>query len=231
MQRYPYEDEAFRAWCYRSFIVTVVLGFFLPPLFVCACIVHILLYPAYWHRDKLGHPSWVMAASLLPTTIAFTMMASYAAPRWLHTPTGLWTSLLAPVALWLPFLLYKPTKFKAVVLILGLAVVLMVYFADINGPRGQFLQDLDRIERGMAVEQVDRIMGDYSGWQFPAGSTQTFVNLNAGQHPQAVAAIGGEATLVGKRIYRHTIDGASNADRGIVIFENNRVMHVEFSPD
>jgi hypothetical protein len=80
--------------------------------------------------------------------------------------------------------------------------------------RKPFLRDLYSIKPGMTVAEAKRIMAGYKqGTGFPMpNSTQEF-------------------SLAGAIVFRHSDDGAFNADWGVVTIAGGKVVDVRFDPD
>jgi len=146
-------------------------------------------------------------------------------------------SVGASLLFWVPFLIYRPTKLKATLLIVCLVLALAVPIHVVTSSRGRFLRDLYSIQPGMTVEEVEAIMAGYiQGTGFPAnpyseGEEDELVDLGTGRRFHTVDTPEGEMEIVGSKVYRHSDDGAYNADWGIVEFEHGRVVSVSFSPD
>ncbi len=81
--------------------------------------------------------------------------------------------------------------------------------------RKPFLWALDSVKPGMTLTEVRQAMAGYmegTGWRYPG-------------------SVGGEISIQGAVVFRHSDDPQFNADFGIVYLANGRVTHVEFSPD
>ena len=105
-------------------------------------------------------------------------------------------------------------------LLLGIFVVAMVVLYKIPwSTRKPFLTALSRVRIGMTVEEVDRVMSAYikgSGIE-PVGRFGSDEN--------------GQLELSDAIIFRHSDDGAFNADWGLVRFKDGIVTDIEFVPD
>lgn len=107
------------------------------------------------------------------------------------------------------------------------------------GSRQPFLSDLSSVQPGMTRAQVKAIMGQYmqgTGW--PAnpfsssdGSTDSLTEIGSDSIYQTKNNAQGEMEIVDSLVYRHSDDGAYNADWGVIRFKNGRVVSVEFMPD
>ena len=117
------------------------------------------------------------------------------------------------------FLYNRPMRERLLILSLFLIVIFSIRFVDWNS-RKPFLKDLYSIQEGMTPAQVEQIMSDYrigGGSPFPDGP-ETELNEQGG-------------IVTGGITYLHTDEGWGNSDWGVVIFENGRVVQVEFLPD
>ncbi len=216
MQLHRYDAEAFKSWCLCSVVtlalpVPLILTDSWPLavlLVVLGCLLHLVLLPAYLYRRKLGHPSWVMVPSLLPASAVYPLLTGVMSPEVFHTPGRLVLTTMVPLLLWVPFLVYKASKFKATLLVAGLVPVIAIAALLTASSRGQFFRDLHRIQPGMTVVEADAAM--------------------AGYIQDTADAPDGQMKTAGAREYRHSEDGAYSADCGIVRFENDRVESVTF---
>jgi hypothetical protein len=102
------------------------------------------------------------------------------------------------------------------VVCLVLAALHLLPWSSRNG----FLKRLYSIKPGMTVEQARAVMAGYmegTGWP---------------PNPFAESGEpGGELTIAGALVFRHSNDGAYNSDWGIVHCPAGRVTRVEFSAD
>jgi hypothetical protein len=107
---------------------------------------------------------------------------------------------------------------RVLVLVAFVAAMGILYKIQWN-TRKPFLIDLSRVQIGMTAEEVDRVMGNYINGSGigPVGPFGADEN--------------GELKLSDKLIYRHSNDGAFNADWGVVELKNGRVSDVDFLPD
>lgn len=113
----------------------------------------------------------------------------------------------------------RPMREKVLILGFFLVIVFSVRFIDWNS-RKPFLKDLYSIQEGMTPAQVEQIMGDYmigGGSPFPDG-------------PKTELNEQGEI-VTGGVTYLHTDEGWGDSDWGVVIFENGRIVRIEFLPD
>ena len=117
------------------------------------------------------------------------------------------------------FLYDRPMREKLLILSLFLIVIFSIRFVDWNS-RKPFLKDLYSIQEGMTPAQVEQIMSDYR-----IGGGSPFLN-----GPETELNEQGEI-VTGGITYLHTDEGWGNSDWGVVIFENGRVVRVEFLPD
>ena len=88
----------------------------------------------------------------------------------------------------------------------------------------------------MALDEVETIMSGYlEGTGFPAnphasGQGKAMTDASTGQR-FGVKDVDGEMQILGAKVYRHSVDGAYNADWGIVALDQGRVTSVSFSRD
>lgn len=118
-----------------------------------------------------------------------------------------------------------------------LAGIVMLYFVPWTS-RKPFLHDLYSIQPGMTEAEVRRIMGRYmegTGWPAPYGGapsgTGTLTNLGTGATHGTGTSPSGQMTIKSSLVFRHSTDGASNSDWGIVALNDGKVTGVSFSPD
>lgn len=132
---------------------------------------------------------------------------------------------------------------KAILCGLFLLAMVALWFSPVS-TRQPFLRDLDRVETGMTLAQVEAIMGGYmkgTGWPEPppftksptpqSSKTQNIKDLATGSTHQIEADKKGELQIAGAVTYRHSDEGEYNSDWGVVSFQNGRVSKVEFMPD
>lgn len=117
----------------------------------------------------------------------------------------------------------SPKREKLLILGLLVAVLFSLRFVDWNS-RKPFLKDLYRVREGMAIEQVEQIMGHYMGG---IGWPARPLDLPAGTS----AAEPEELALPDRLVYRHTDEGWGNSDWGEIHFEEGRVVEIRFLPD
>lgn len=149
----------------------------------------------------------------------------------MFTAYGLfWTFVLAP------FLFRHPTRIKFRVYA-GLIVCLIILYVVPWNSRKPFLRDLDKIQIGMTVDQVEIIMGRYmkgTGWPAIPGSkspTGQLVEVGAGGTLATSNSPSGELVIQDSITYRHSNDGAFNSDWGVVKFNDGKVVAKKFMPD
>jgi hypothetical protein len=202
--------------------------------FSCVFALQLFLLPAYAYQRKLGHPSWVMIPTLLPVWILYALIKVILAPHWwFYSTVGSVICLLICLSLWMPFLVYKPTIFKRVLLAFFLILMVLAETALASYSRCQFLRDLYSVRTGMSADAVEAIMGQYLEFTdlppLPGGNEEP-IQLGitgAGAMLTIDESEGDKMAVVGSRFYRHD----NSADVGIVRFEDYRVVSVEFSPD
>lgn len=127
----------------------------------------------------------------------------------------------------------KRHRVLAVFPVLGICLAWMLFVVPWN-TRKPFLRDLDRIEVGMSEQEVRAIMDGYmvgTGWPTPGRGDPVTDGSGAGAVRFATIENSGELELAGAIVFRHSNDGAYNADWGIVQLERGRVASVEFSGD
>jgi hypothetical protein len=111
-------------------------------------------------------------------------------------------------------LLYsRPMREKVAILTLFLVVLCSVRFVDWN-TRKPFLRALDRVTAGITEAQADEIMDGYM----------------KGIRPMAQVDEQGGVDWVTVS-YRHTTEAWGNVDVAVLVFQNGRVVRVEFLPD
>ena len=111
-------------------------------------------------------------------------------------------------------LLYsRPMREKVVILTLFLVVLCSVRFVDWN-TRKPFLRALDRVTAGITEAQADEIMDGYMKGISPMAQ----VDEQGGVYWGTVN-------------YRHTTEAWGNVDVGVLVFQNGRVVRVNFLPD
>jgi hypothetical protein len=149
----------------------------------------------------------IVTTGLLGLALAVFILFDRMAAISVYRPVTLAYALiwLFPAAL---LLRRQARSFQLLVLGLFLAAVAAIYFINWDS-RKPFLKDLYRIEPGMTVAQVDRIMSGYL--RDPTAS--------------------GQLSADGNITYRHTTEGWGDSDWGLVTFQDSRVSHVEFLPD
>jgi hypothetical protein len=113
-----------------------------------------------------------------------------------------------------------PTKMRVALLVSFALILIAVRWANWDS-RKTFLRDLYSIHSGMTRTQVDGVMRTHMRESTHAVS------------PGAPPSSGGDGVRDDIVIYRHTNEGRDdgNADWGIVKFELDKVVSVDFSPD
>lgn len=187
------------------------------------------------HKMIKAHPSVlsVAAVAILAVAIATLLEIGIALPpsASMYTVYGIFlTGVLAP------FLFRHPTRIKYGIYF-GLIVCLVIlYFVPWN-TRKPFLRDLDKVQIGMTVDQVENIMGRYitgTGWPvMPGASSPTgqLIDVASGITLATSNSPSGEILIRDSITYRHSNDGAFNSDWGVVRFSNGFVVAKEFMPD
>ena len=113
---------------------------------------------------------------------------------------------------------------------LGLLVAWGLYLLPWSS-RKPFLRDLRRVDVGMTPGQVRDIMADYrEGTGLPYLDSFAFEPTGS-SHGGVVSVDEGEIAMSNSLIFRHSDEGAFNADWGIVEFAEGRVLKVDFSAD
>lgn len=105
---------------------------------------------------------------------------------------------------------------RAVVLAVLLAAMFGIRAINWNS-RKPFLRDLYSLRRGMVRSEVERRMGHHlqgTGWPANPMTDQP-----------------GELVFPETVVYRHTNEGWGNSDWGVVEYDSDRVVKVEFMPD
>ena len=111
-------------------------------------------------------------------------------------------------------LLYsRPLREKVVILTLFLVALCSVRFVDWN-TRKPFLRALDRVTAGITEAQADEIMDGYIKGMSPTAQVDDQGGIDWGTVS-----------------YRHTTEAWGNTDIGVLIFQDGRVVRVEFLPD
>ena len=181
------------------------------------------------------HPSVLTVAvvSLLATAIAALLEigAAICASAAMFMIYGLfWTGVLAP------FLFRHPTRIKYGIYV-GLIICLVILYLVPWNTRKPFLRDLEKVQIGMTVDQVEVIMGRYmtgTGWPVMPGAaspTGQLIDASSGLTMATSNSPSGEMVIRDSITYRHSNDGAFNSDWGVVRFSNGFVVAKEFMPD
>jgi len=155
--------------------------------------------------------SWVALCAYLVLDLLFAISLSY---RFVALYGAFWVLVGA-------LLLYDRTLYsKLVVLALLVLVLWSVRFVNWTS-RKPFLRDLNRIQEGMTLTQVDRMMEGYirETGGGPPGSESQY------QYDQQGEIVSGWVT------YRHTDKGWGDSDLGVVTVREGRVTEAEFLPD
>jgi hypothetical protein len=84
--------------------------------------------------------------------------------------------------------------------------------------RKPFLRDLNTIQLGMSVTEVEDIMGEY-------------LDENGADSNNSTGSLLGDSTIDDTRVFRHTDLGWGDSDWGVVTFNGGKVVDVYFSPD
>ncbi len=181
------------------------------------------------------HPSvlTVAVATVLAVAIAALLEIGSAicASAAMFTFYGLfWAVVLAP------FLFCHPTRIKFGIFA-GLIICLATLYLVPWNSRKPFLRDLEKVQIGMTVDQVEVIMGQYmkgTGWPAMPGSsapTGQLVEAGSGITIATSNSPSGELVIQNSITYRHSNDGAFNSDWGVVKFKNGKVVAKKFMPD
>lgn len=142
----------------------------------------------------------------------------------------LWTLIL------LPFLLRRPSIAKYAFYVLLMISLAILYFVPWNS-RKPFLRDLERVQIGMTVAEVESIMGEYlkgTGWPALPGTASSngqLMEVGSGITMTTSDSFSGELAIEDSIVYRHSIGGAFNSDWGVVMFKEARVVRKTFMPD
>ncbi len=104
--------------------------------------------------------------------------------------------------------------------------------------RKPFLQDLERVQPGMARAEVEQIMAGYmrgTGWPevpFADGAgPRTLTSVSTGATYQTKTDPNGQLAIKDSIVFRHSNDGRLNSDWGVVTFRNGKVIAKQFMPD
>jgi hypothetical protein len=159
---------------------------------------------AFWVPMVLG----ILSSMVLPLCAFCEVLLAIPVPGCIYAP------IVIAMTAWLwprerPFL--RPKRLVCLGVICSLIGAL--YFIPWTS-RKPFLRDLYAIRPGMTVEEVRKRMAGYM-----EGTGITMPNTNQ------------EFTVGGALVFRHSNDGAFNADWGIVSFQNGKVVSVQFDPD
>jgi hypothetical protein len=181
------------------------------------------------------HPSILTVGVLSAMAVAFAAFWEVLAALCLSGKSYALYALLWTVVL-LPFLLYRASKRKTAIYFLFLAALLVLYAVPWNS-RKVFLKDFARVREGMTMPEVEAIMGKYmkgTGWPAPPSATSTpkpLTEVGSGTTLMTTVSSEGELTIQDGIVYRHSDDGAFNADFGVVQFKDGKVVSTEFMPD
>jgi hypothetical protein len=183
--------------------------------------------PAFFALLTFASAGLVLAA-------LFEVLAALPLPSILYVTFG--AAVLVPmlVLLWLRF-----SKKGLIVALIFSALLLALHTIPWNS-RKIFLRDLDRIDLGMTVTEVDKIMGGYikgvgSKWQIPdqtSGRSSLLHDVGSGRSFPTDVDDDGEWKFVDSIVYRHSAnDGRFDSDWGVITFRDDRVVSVQFLPD
>ncbi len=131
--------------------------------------------------------------------------------------------------------LHLPRR-TVVVPLVGISFAWVLFLVPWNS-RKPFLNDLYRIRPGMNEAQVRKIMGQYmegTGWPAVYGEDgpgeRSLTGLGSGGSDSPTEP-DDQLVIQNPVVFRHSDDGAYNADWGIVKFEGGHVVSVDFSRD
>lgn len=174
----------------------------------------------------------IVASPALAMFALFELGIAFPIPWWLYLCVAVLfaAGLIRPVAV-------RGQLARVGALAAIFAIIAVLYFVDWT-TRKPFLRDLDRIRVGMTEAEVRQIMAPYmegAGWPAIPGSSSnapgTLHILGSDSQYSTEASSAGEMVIRDSLVFRHSNDGAFNADWGIVSLSNGRVVKVEFSPD
>jgi len=184
---------------------------------------------------RFGHPS-VLTLGILSVTATLLLCAVYGIVDVLYSFEFHVIYAAVWLAVCLPFVLKRPSKSKFGIYLITAFWISLLYFIPWT-PRTRFLRDLDRVHSGMTRNEVESIMGKYvhgTGWPtnpFP-NAKQQLADVNSGKVYSTVDNASGEMEVKDSIVYRHDVhDGRYNSDFGVVKFQNDRVVSVDFLPD
>ncbi len=158
----------------------------------------------------------------------------------LAQPIPWWLYALVGVAFAAALLRRRPLwdqRKRLIVLALVWTVLATLYLVPWT-TRRPFLRRLYSIRPGMTEGEVRRIMAGYmegTGWEAPSSLRYSPARTIDDPISSPVATVGtspsGELAINNALVFRHSNDGAFNADWGVVNFSRGRVVGVYFSPD
>jgi len=125
---------------------------------------------------------------------------------------------------------------RQILLAAAFCLILLGKFADWNSRR-PFIRDLLRIREGMTVEQVDNVMARYMtgtrlAWPpISDDKPKSSSSISPATSQTVKKGPDNELNLTDSNVYRHSNEGAYNADWGIVRFHEGKVESVDYMPD
>ena len=167
--------------------------------------------------DRMGHLDLLLAGSLAIVVVSVYAIFDVLAAVSLDIRFNLITlaSLLVVGAI---LLRYRSGREKIWWALLATLVLFTISRIDWN-TRKPFLRDLNSIEMGMSINDVEEIMMEYM-------QASDEVNNPSSESPFPEGSSSSE-TLV----FRHTNLGWGDSDWGVVSFSEGKVVEVYFSPD
>lgn len=184
------------------------------------------------------HPSTLTVAILVIYAVALATLleigVAVCASATIFVRYGLfWTFVL------LPFLLWRPSRIKSGFYAALVASLLILYVVPWNS-RKPFLRDLEKVEVGMTMADVETIMGRYMkgtewpAWALSASPTGQPTEVGSGTTMSTFDSLSRELVRRDSTFsmtYRHSTDGAFNSDWGVLKFKEGRVIAKKFLPD
>jgi CBS domain-containing protein len=139
-----------------------------------------------------------------------------------------WTVMMGAVVLWRPGRLVGGVFAAAIVLL-----VLFYYLPTSETQR--FLKDLQMVEAGMTVAEVEQVMGGYmkgTGWPALADEGEsTLSEVGSTRQWTTFRTSEGEMAIKNTLVYRYSNSAANNSSWGLVYLEDGRVVGIDFAPD
>ena len=186
----------------------------------------------------------VRAAAVVVAAYALLFLGGFV-ELLLHYPVAWWLYLSVVLVFAAGLVRRRPVRAQlgrlgAVAAVVAVAATLYLVPWTTRKP---FLRDLASVQIGMTEAEVRQVMAGYlegTGWPAspfgtsdgsPAGARGRLTDLGSGSRYATAATESGELAIEISLVFRHSDDGAFNADWGIVSFADGRVMNVEFSPD